>query len=392
MRLLFVKQSLVWPRSSGHDVHTYYMMKALRSLGHAVGLATVEEPTAAALDGLNLDRVFRVYKEQADPNGAILSDSSLQKRFRSFWGVSEGQILGVRRAADEFRASAVIVSGLDALPYFPALSGVTRVWYAADEWMLHHLTQIQLRRGHVIGPLRAAAVKGLYERAYRKVVDRVWVVSEGDRRAMRWGAGMARVDVLPNGVDGEFFQPGDEAPEARTAVFWGRLDFGPNIQALEWFCRRVWPLVRQHVPDARFIIIGFQPTPAVRELAAGDGISLEADLLDLRARARRCALAVLPFVSGAGIKNKLLEAAALGLPIACTRVATRGLRGTPPLTVASRPEELARAIVALWSNEPRRRQLGAEARRWVLEHHTWQATAREAAAGLAASQNGTGTA
>jgi glycosyltransferase involved in cell wall biosynthesis len=390
MRLLFVKQALAWPRASGHDVHTYYMMRALRSLGHQVGLATVEAPTAAALDGLALEQVFKLETETT-PNGAILSDSGLQKRFRSFWGVSEQQILAVRRATGVFRADAVIVSGLDALPYFPALSGVTRVWYAADEWMLHHLTQIQWRRGHVVGPLKAAAIKGLYERAYRKVVDRVWVVSEGDRRAMRWGAGMAAVDVLPNGVDGEYFQPGSEVPEPRTAAFWGRLDFGPNIQALEWFCQRVWPIVRQQVPDGRFTIIGFQPTPEVQALASGPGISLAANLTDLRPAARRHAAVVLPFVSGAGIKNKLLEAAAMGLPIACTPVATRGLRGRPPLAVAGSPAALADALVGLWGDEPRRRQLGADARAWVLEHHTWEATARDAAAGLAASRNGART-
>jgi glycosyltransferase involved in cell wall biosynthesis len=387
MRLLFVKQALAWPRSSGHDVHTYYMMKALRGLGHTLGLATVQPVTEAALEGLNLERVFNV-DAAAAPNGAILSDSRLQRRFRSFWGVSEGQILAVRRLADEFRADTVIVSGLDALPYFPALSGMTRVWYAADEWMLHHLTQIQWRRGHVVAPLKAAAIKGVYERAYRKVIDRVWVVSEADRRAMRWGAGMAAVDVLPNGVDGDYFRPCDEVPEPRTAAFWGRLDFGPNVQALEWFCRRVWPLVRQQVPDARFTIIGFQPLPAVRELASGAGITLVSDLADLRPTARRHSVAVLPFVSGAGIKNKLLEAAAMALPIACTPTATRGLRGNPPLVVASSPSSLASDLARLWQDESRRRRLAADARRWVLEHHTWEATARDAAAGLAASRVG----
>ena len=96
-------------------------------------------------------------------------------------------------------------------------------------------------------------------------------------------------------------------------------------------------------------------------------------------------------MSGAGIKNKLLEAAAMGLPIACTPVATRGLRGRPPLSVAGSPAALAAALVGLWQDEPRRRQLGADARAWVLEHHTWEATARDAAAGLTASRTGART-
>jgi glycosyltransferase involved in cell wall biosynthesis len=381
VRLLFVKNSLVWPRSSGHDVHTYYMMKACAALGHEVSLATVTEPESTAIDGLALKDRFKL-----GPPGPLHDPgptaSWLQRRFRSFWGVSDQQIGSLRTAVAAVRADAVIIAGLDALPYFPALGGVARVWYAADEWVLHHLSQLQMNTRSLREHLRAAAVKGLYERAHRNVVDRVWVVSERDRGAMRWVAGMPHVDLLPNGVDGEYFRPGDERPQDRTAVFWGRLDFGPNIQALEWFCRRVWPAVRQQVPDARFTIIGFQPTAAVRALTAADGIALEPNLRDLRSAARRHALAVLPFVSGAGIKNKLLEAAALGLPIVCTPAAARGLRGDAPVAAASSPEDLGAAMIGLWRDPARRRQMGVAARRWVLQHHTWNATAHDAMAAL----------
>jgi glycosyltransferase involved in cell wall biosynthesis len=387
MRLLFAKHSLVWPRSSGHDVLTYYMMKACAGLGHAVALATVSVPSEHAIDGLPLEARFNL-ESSGSLNGFKLNTSWLQKRFRSFWGVEERQIAALARATDVFRPDAVIVSGLDGLPYFPALSGVTRVWYAADEWVLHHLTLIQPKFASVKEHLRAAAIKGVYERAHRHAIDRVWVVSEPDRRAMRWAAGMSRVDVLPIGVDGEFFRPGSEVPEPRTAVFWGRLDFGPNIQGLEWFCRKVWPLVRREVPDARFTIIGFQPGDAVRALAQQDqGITIEADLRDLRSAARRRSLAVLPFVSGAGMKNKLLEAAALGLPIVCTPLAARGLRGEPPLSVASTPEAMTAAIVTLWEDDTLRRQVAADSRAWVVEHHSWAATAREAIATLEASRS-----
>src|SRR5262249_27140141 len=150
-------------------------------------------------------------------------------------------------------------------------------------------------------------LKGLYERVHRRVVDRVWVVSQSDRRAMRWLAGMRSVDVVTLGVDTDFFAPGPETPVPRTAVFWGRLDFGPNVQALQWFCRRVWPLVRRRVPDARFTIVGFRPTDAVLDVTKIDGVSLAADLADLRPTVRRHEVAVLPFVSGRGVKNKLLE-------------------------------------------------------------------------------------
>src|SRR5262249_12513757 len=148
-----------------------------------------------------------------------------------------------------------------------------------------------------------------------------------DRRAMRWVAGVRRLDVVPNGVDADHFCPLEVAAEPASCTFWGRLDFGPNVQALEWFCRKVWPEIRRRRPDARFVVYGFQPTAPVLALTGRDGIELIPDLPDLRGEVARHAVVVLPFVSGGGIKNKLLEAASMGKAILCSPRACTGLSG-----------------------------------------------------------------
>src|SRR5262249_32833301 len=156
-----------------------------------------------------------------------------------------------------------------------------------------------------------------------------------------------------------------------SCVFWGRLDFGPNIQALEWFCGRVWPDIRRQVPDARFTIYGFKATEPVRALAGRDGVALIADLPDLRSEIARHQVVVLPFVRGGGIKNKLLEAAGLGKAIVCTAKACRGLRleGTSPFVLPRDAKGWVRDLILLWGDADRRGRLGAEAREWVLKHH-----------------------
>ena len=382
MRLLFVKHSLVWPRSSGHDVHTFHMMKACGELGHEISLATVVPPEPKAIEGLTLRHYVRLTAPSDEISGPLTS-TWLQGRFRSFWGVDDLHALALKRAVDTQRPDAVIIVGLDALPYFPALRGTVRIWYAADEWVLHHLSMLQLRGGQLIENLKAAAIKGLYERAHRRVVDRAWVVTDRDRVAMQRVAGIGRVDVLPNGVDSDFFKPGAEPVEDHTAVFWGRLDFGPNIQALEWFCRKVWPRIRAASAEARFKIVGFQPGDKVKDLANAPGITLEANVRDLRPVVRRQALAVLPLVSGAGIKNKLLEAAAMGLPVVCTPLATLGLRGQPPVIIASSADEFADAVLAIWSDPQSREGRSKAIREWVKTNHSWRAAAETAMAALA---------
>jgi glycosyltransferase involved in cell wall biosynthesis len=383
VRLLFVKTSLAWPRASGHDVYTFHSMKAFAALGHDVSLATVRDPEPAAIEGLSLKHHVRLGSD-TEMSEQSLPGTWLQRKYRSFWGISPRVLSDLQAAVTRFGFDAVVAVGLDALPYMPVLKGTARIWFPADEWIWHHLTQLRPFDRTTWGNLRDAAIKGVYERAHTGVVDRSWVVSETDRRAMRWLAGMKNVDILSLGVDTDYYRPAAVDVQPRTAVFWGRLDFGPNIQALEWFCKRVWPRVRQKVADAKFTVIGFQPSDEVRALVGRDGITLEANLADLRGAARSHALAVMPFVSGAGIKNKLLEAAAMGIPIVGTKTAGRGLRGNPPIEFHSNPEAMAGAMVDLWQDNERRTGLGEAGRAWVLEHHTWSAMAREATARLEA--------
>jgi glycosyltransferase involved in cell wall biosynthesis len=389
MHLLFVKENLAWPRSSGHDVHCYHMMRALAELGHELSLVTLHRPAAEAIDGLPL-----AHREAlADPvkpgvNGhGPLPISKLQERFRSYWGISPERVHRIGELAREWQADAVVVVGLNVLPYLGAVNGALRIWYAADEWAWHHMSLVHWFRPSTWANIKQAFVKGLYERSYRSLLDRVWVVSDADRRAMRWVAGVRRVDVLPNGVDADYYAPTEAEEQPHSCVFWGRLDFGPNIQALEWFCRRVWPQVRQQVPDARFQVYGFQPTAAVRSLVGSNGIEMIPDLPDLRPAIGRQQIVVLPFVSGGGIKNKLLEAASMGKAIVCSRRACGGLRtdAATPLVVARSAGQWTEALRSLWTDPARRRALGTAARQWVTEAHTWRATGRAAADGLITS-------
>src|SRR5262249_12049406 len=166
--------------------------------------------------------------------------------------------------------------------------------------------------------------------------------------------------------------------------FWGRLDFGPNIQGLDWFCRKVWPELLRQAPEACFTIYGFRPTAPVEALARMPGVRLIPDLPDLREEVASQQVVVLPFVSGGGIKNKLLEAASMGKSIVCSPRAALGLRtvGATSFVVARRPSEWVHEIRTLWTDAARRKQLGVEARRWVVDAHTWEAAARTALAGL----------
>ena len=278
----------------------------------------------------------------------------------------------------------MVAVGLDILPYLAGLTRAKRVWYAADEWVLHHLTQFSPLRRSTWGQMRDAAIKGVYERAFAGRVDRVWVVSKRDALATRLVMHRPAVDIIVNGVDADHFAPQPQTEFPLSCVFWGRLDFGPNIDAIRWFAKHVWPGVKARHPSARFGLFGFQPEKEIKELAATDGFELRSDLPDIRSEISKYQVVVLPFVSGAGIKNKLLEAAALARPILASRVAMNGVDryGSEPCRIARSPKDWVAQLSELWTQPEIRSESGTVARDWVVRHYTWDAAAQVAVKNL----------
>jgi len=381
LRILFIKHALVYPRTTGHDIRCFEMLRAFHRLGHHVALATVAPSDLEALEEIGIP-CFSLSDTSANGQHSKTALSYRQERFRSFWGISEDVIRAIPKVADRFEADVVVGLGLDILAHLANAGDRVKVWYAADEFIVHHLSQVKLWNPRTYSSLTDAAMMGFYERSFASALDRVWVVSATEQWPMRSLAGVRNVDVIANGVDTEYFAPSQVLSVANSAVFWGRLDFGPNIQALDWFCQRIWPEVRRRVPTAVLTVMGFSAGQQVRALADSPGIRLVCDAPDIRSVVAENRIAILPMISGGGIKNKLLEAAAMGKAIVCTSRALGGLRSTPPAVVADNENEWVESLVRLWGSDDERHSLEKSARSWILEHHTWEAAARDALRGL----------
>lgn len=378
MHILVYKNELCWPRRSGHDVHTYEMMRAWNALGAKISLATSTNIQPKATEGLLLESAVNlsvVYSGKVNN----FTGNWLPCRFIRYWGISQEQVQGIADLAEEIRADAVVSSGLEALPFLYRIRNCVRVWYAADEWTWHHLSLVRFREPSTFSEVKPAIIKGLYERAFRSFCDRTWVVSNADKRAMRVISGVKNVDVIPNGVDHNYFHPFSDVSESeKSLVFWGRLDFEPNIQALQWFCRNIWPVLYAKHSQAVFTIIGAKPIADIYDLGKMPGVRVLPDLDDLRSEVAKNQVVVLPFISGGGIKNKLLEAAAIGKPVVCSKRAASGLYGILPAIVAGSKLEWIKGIEMLWCNRVERESLGSSARNWVQTEHTWEKAASDA--------------
>lgn len=265
----------------------------------------------------------------------------------------------------------------------PPQAAPIHVWYAADELVNFHVSCLR-REPWRAWPTRVRrllehlALERLFVRRLHGAIG----VSPRDAVLLRRIAGARRSICIRNGVDLEYFTPAPdgqrEAPPFSLA-FWGRMDFEPNIDAMTWFAANVWPRLRLRYPRATLTIAGKNPTADVLALGGQSGITVAGEVNDIRAVAAAASVVILPMRCGGGIKNKLLEAAAMGKAIVATPHAIQGLDLPPQqmLLTAHTLEDWLSAVGRLVSDKPCRQRLGRVARQWVQRHHTWDAAARQ---------------
>jgi glycosyltransferase involved in cell wall biosynthesis len=223
----------------------------------------------------------------------------------------------------------------------------------------------------------AVRVRRFEAREYARF-RRVVVVSGDDAAALTALNPALRPVVIRNGVDAVAFAPRLSTARFRDrVVFAGVMDAAPNVTAAQFLAREVMPHLRAAVPSARLAIVGRRPTAAVRRLSRLPGIEVVGEVDDMPAWLTASSVCVCPMVSGTGIKNKLLEGMACGVPIVATPLALRGTTALPgrDLLVGEGPEQLAAHISFLLRHPRAARSIGAAGRAYVQENHSWKGVA-----------------
>jgi glycosyltransferase involved in cell wall biosynthesis len=238
---------------------------------------------------------------------------------------------------------------------------------------------------HRIGESSSSRLKGHFARAQAPRVrrlervlvsraDGVSCVSERDARLLAELVPGIEPLVVPNGVDLGRYRFRREAPTAEEIVFFvGDLTWPPNAEGLRWFEREVWPSIRRQRPTARVEVLGRgAPTSSddrFRYLGEGG---------DTRPDWARAAVSVVPLRAGGGTRLKILEAAAVGVPVVSTRVGAEGLSLVPgtEILLHDDPSRFAAAVCDLLSNPEAGRRQAAAARRKVEESYGWEPIGR----------------
>ena len=218
------------------------------------------------------------------------------------------------------------------------------------------------------------------ERAAFRAADGICACSDADRTRLLAEVPSARVAVIPNAADVEFFRPrpSDPGPDGRTVLFFGLLSTFPNIDGVRFFVRQIWPRIASACPEARFHIVGARAAPEVLELA-GPRVEVVGLVEDLRPHLASAAVVVVPLRVGGGTRLKIVEGMAMAKAIVSTSPGAEGIEAVPgrDLLIADDPAGFADQVIGLLHDPARASSLGAAGRQLVLDRYAWSAAARD---------------
>ncbi len=271
---------------------------------------------------------------------------------------------------------AVHIAGLPLATLAHQVRSMPSAMVVLDAWHLNAKAEVSAA-SVLTRPLKALEQRNTvrFERTNLRHFDRVVTVSGTDAAALTQLDPQIRTSVIPNGVDANFFAPAARRPERHLIVFIGTMNWAPNVQAVRHMARDILPHVRTVFPDARFAVVGRGlATSLAEDLRAYPGVCAIGEVPDVRAWLSRAHVVVCPMVSGTGIKNKLLEAMAAGVPSVATPLACQGLDDLTDkqVLVADSAESFASCVVRIFEDDRLAEQLSTEARSHVLRFHTWE--------------------
>ena len=389
MRILWVKAGKLLPVDTGGKIRSYHLLRQLAAQHELVLLSYYGGRPDAQYDNEIRERL-----PNAVPFHTPLPDVSARQyatRMLSAapYAVTKFTAPLVRQAVAERLAGrqfdVAVCDFLSASLNFPRASATPAVLFQ------HNVESVLWRRqaAHERNPVKRlafaieAAKMARYERAAVRRFAHVIAVSRRDRDAMSTMVDPSRISVVPTGVDVQQYRPASGARATQPLVlFLGSMDWEANVDAVDYFCRDIWPAVRAAVPAARFRIVGRDPVARVRALAS-DSVEVTGTVSSVVDHLKEAAVFAVPLRIGGGTRLKIFEAMAAGRAVVSTSIGAEGLdvRDGRDVVLADSAHTFAEAVIRLLLDEPRRRQL-ASAAADTAARHDWPAIAEAFAAVL----------
>lgn len=242
---------------------------------------------------------------------------------------------------------------------------------------LHNVESVFYRRCAQAAPWPASIALHRFGRACA-ALERRWLprfslllaASAEDARSVREISPAARVEVYPNTIP---LVPQPDLASQPALVFSGNLEYRPNVSAVRFFRKRIWPLIRECWPGLVWRLVGKNPEAVAKYVAGDPRIELVGPVENAVEALASARVVVVPLLAGSGTRVKILEAWAAGRPVVSTSLGAEGLPAIDGehLLLADNPEDFAAAVSRLLASPQLRERVGRAGRQLYEREFTW---------------------
>lgn len=383
MNVLWISHFVPYPPKGGVVQRSYNLIKEV-SKRHKVYLLAynhenrldVKEAIARLKEFCEAVQAIDSPLSKSEKYGMALSSLLSLKPYTARWLQNTKFRILIGDFVKKFDIEIVHFDSIDVAGYLNEIGNLPKV-------LNHHNieSQMMFRRSSKERHLLRKAyflVEGIKLRKYEKTIcplfDYNLTVSELDKERLLRILGKVRVEAIPNGVDLTYFKPTDNRAERRSLIFAGGMEWYPNREAMLFFCKKIWPLLKKRFPEVKMTIIGRSPPSTITKLSGEDpNLIVTGFVEDVRPYIDKAEVYVCPIRDGGGTKLKVLDALAMGKPMVAHPVAVEGIdvEREKHFLMARTPLEFVDQIMRLFEDRYLSKKLSLEGRKLVVEKYNF---------------------
>lgn len=383
MKILFLANRTPFPPYRGDKLKIYNLAKRLHGKHELHLLAFAQTPEDLGYKE-ELEKVFSSVHFVYLPKWKSALNS-----LSAVWNPLPVQVLyfksaAMQQALDDLISKnhydAVHVQHLRMAPYLAQNNKLPRILDLPDAFSLYWERRQQMPGNAAIKAFERLEQKRVlrYE-PVMKQYDLSLACSSEDVAYLRKQHGVSNLELLPNGVDLETFRAnGHDYTHNRTLLFTGNMDYAPNVDAVTYFAKEIFPLIQARFPAIEFVIAGQRPVPKVLELA-NEHIRVTGFIKNLADAYAQASVVVAPLRFGAGTQNKVLEAMAMGVPVVCSHIGFNGLSVSTGegAFMETTPVSFADRVIELLQDAALRETTGKKGHAVIAARFSWDSIAQK---------------
>jgi len=390
MKILTISPVPLFPIRTGLELRIYNLLKPLCERHQISQLSFSLDEELSQSEQEHLDQLFDIVVTVPQDQEANAPESALSRIISWFspqsvsfgpFGNSKSMEESLEQLLEENDFDLIFVASAFVLNYVLKIGYPPIVFDAIDDTSLLFRREIKRKKG-LLAKLMATKDWLIVRQTEKKFYSRfkeIVLTSPTDAETMRSLCPGSNIKVIPNGVSAREYNNDHELSKKPSLVFTGVMNYAPNHEAMIFFISEILPLITKQQPDVELFIVGRDPNPDLIELGqSNENVTVTGSVDDLKPYIGRAWVYICPLISGAGIKNKVLEAWAASTPLVATSLSCEGINVAPDkdILVSDEPSDFAADVLKLINDRQLSDNLARAGREKVLAEYDWESKAR----------------